>query len=227
MASRSRTHLVLIPSYNPGAKVYETVRAARRYWNPVWVIVDGSTDGTAGELQRLADADPGLSIIVIPHNAGKGAAVLRGLDLAAAARLHACAVDGFRRPASGRSHPGFHGRLDARSGLHDPRPAGVRRECAGAASQGSAGVELVGESRNAVGRHRRFAVRLPRLSDRPAAPGHASPALHAPLRFRPGSGRAPVLDAASSRSICRRPSGISAPRKAASRTSATCATTRC
>jgi glycosyltransferase involved in cell wall biosynthesis len=79
----SRTHLVLIPSYNPGAKVYETVRAARRQWDPVWVIVDGSTDGSAVDLQRMAAADPGLSIIVNPHNAGKGAAVLRGLDLAA------------------------------------------------------------------------------------------------------------------------------------------------
>jgi glycosyltransferase involved in cell wall biosynthesis len=50
MARRSRTHLVLIPSYNPGPKVYETVRAARGQWGPVWVIVDGSDDGTAAEL---------------------------------------------------------------------------------------------------------------------------------------------------------------------------------
>ena len=28
----SPTHLVLIPSYNPGPKVYETVAAARRAW---------------------------------------------------------------------------------------------------------------------------------------------------------------------------------------------------
>jgi len=94
MASRSRTHLVLIPSYNPGAKVYETVRTARRRWNPVWVIVDGSTDGTPEELQRLADEDPGLSIIVIPRNAGKGAALLRGLDLAAErGYTHALSMD--------------------------------------------------------------------------------------------------------------------------------------
>ena len=47
MSTPSGTHLVLIPSYNTGAKVYETVRDARFHWAPVWVVVDGSTDGTA------------------------------------------------------------------------------------------------------------------------------------------------------------------------------------
>ncbi|MDP1619512.1 MAG: glycosyltransferase family 2 protein, partial [bacterium] len=32
MMNPSTTHLVLIPSYNPGAQVYATVRAARQYW---------------------------------------------------------------------------------------------------------------------------------------------------------------------------------------------------
>ncbi|MGP1681677.1 MAG: glycosyltransferase family 2 protein, partial [Giesbergeria sp.] len=39
----SATHLVLIPSYNSGPKVCETVTQARAHWNPVWVVVDGST----------------------------------------------------------------------------------------------------------------------------------------------------------------------------------------
>ena len=80
----SDTHLVLIPSYNPGEKVYETVRVARQYWTPVWVVVDGSTDGSAAGLRALADDDPGLRVQVLPHNQGKGAAVLHGLDEAAA-----------------------------------------------------------------------------------------------------------------------------------------------
>ena len=54
----STTHLVLIPSYNPGAQVLETVRAARTQWNPVWVVVDGSTDGTERLIQAEAAADP-------------------------------------------------------------------------------------------------------------------------------------------------------------------------
>jgi glycosyltransferase involved in cell wall biosynthesis len=79
MTVPSRTHLVLIPSYNPGSKVYETVRAAREQWEPVWVVVDGSTDGTAAGLQRMASADPGLRVLVRACNGGKGAALLEGM----------------------------------------------------------------------------------------------------------------------------------------------------
>ncbi len=81
----SRTHAVLIPSYNPGPKVFDTVRAARAQWNPVWVVVDGSTDGTPEALQQMAAADDGLRVFVLPENRGKGAAVLHGLDEAARA----------------------------------------------------------------------------------------------------------------------------------------------
>ena len=76
----STTHLVLIPSYNPGPKVYDTVRAARAQWAPVWVVVDGSTDGSAEGLQAMAAHDAGLRVLVLPRNQGKGAAVLHGLD---------------------------------------------------------------------------------------------------------------------------------------------------
>jgi hypothetical protein len=80
----SRTHLVLIPSYNPGDLVYATVRAARAQWSPVWVVVDGSTDGTPDGLRDLARDDPGLRVILMPRNGGKGRAVLHGMKLAAA-----------------------------------------------------------------------------------------------------------------------------------------------
>ena len=79
----SATHLVLIPSYNPGPKVYDTVRAARARWAPVWVVVDGSTDASVEGLQAMAAHDAGLRILVLPRNMGKGAAVLHGLDAAA------------------------------------------------------------------------------------------------------------------------------------------------
>jgi glycosyltransferase involved in cell wall biosynthesis len=80
----STTNLVLIPSYNPGPKGRETVLAAREHWAPVWVVVDGSTDGSAETLQAMAAEDDGLRVIVLARNAGKGAAVLHGLDIAAA-----------------------------------------------------------------------------------------------------------------------------------------------
>jgi len=79
------THLVLIPSYNTGAKLVQTVRDARRYWNPVWIVVDGSTDGSAERLAPLAAGDAGLRVLVLPRNAGKGAAVLHGIRAAGAA----------------------------------------------------------------------------------------------------------------------------------------------
>jgi len=83
MPERSNTHLVLIPSFNPGARVYETVRAARAQWDPVWVVVDGSTDGTTEGLRKMADDDAGLRVLVLPHNSGKGAAVMHGIERAA------------------------------------------------------------------------------------------------------------------------------------------------
>jgi glycosyltransferase involved in cell wall biosynthesis len=80
----SRSHLVLIPSYNTGPQVHATVAAARAMWAPVWVVVDGSSDGTAAGLQQRAAADPGLRVLVLPTNQGKGAAVLHGLQQAQA-----------------------------------------------------------------------------------------------------------------------------------------------
>jgi glycosyltransferase involved in cell wall biosynthesis len=93
-APSSGSHLVLIPSYNPGPVVLETVRQARAQWTPVWVVVDGSTDGTDRQLQQLAESDPGLTVIVLPDNRGKGAAVLAGLEQAAQAGFtHALTMD--------------------------------------------------------------------------------------------------------------------------------------
>jgi len=82
MNNPSSSHLVLIPSYNPGPKVLDTVRAARAQWQPVWVVVDGSTDGSEQALREMARQDAGLRVLALPENSGKGAAVLFGLDQA-------------------------------------------------------------------------------------------------------------------------------------------------
>jgi glycosyltransferase involved in cell wall biosynthesis len=81
----SATHLVLIPSFDTGPILVETVRAARAAWSPVWVVLDGSGDGSRERLAPLAAADPGLRVLELPRNAGKGAAVLHGVRAAAAA----------------------------------------------------------------------------------------------------------------------------------------------
>ncbi len=78
----SSSHLVLIPSYNSGTLVLRTVREALARWAPVWVVVDGSTDGTDAELHALAATEPHLRVLVLPVNRGKGAAVLHGLQAA-------------------------------------------------------------------------------------------------------------------------------------------------
>jgi glycosyltransferase involved in cell wall biosynthesis len=90
----SKTHLVLIPSYNTGPQVMRVVAEARAIWTPVWVVVDGSTDGTAAMLRAAAAVDAGLSVLVTPRNRGKGAAIREGLRAAAQAGFtHALTLD--------------------------------------------------------------------------------------------------------------------------------------
>ncbi len=90
--TRTRSHLVLIPAYNPGRLLETTVGAALAQWGDVWVVVDGSTDGSHESLVHLKE--PGLRVIVIPVNGGKGSAVLAGARLAlAAGYTHALVMD--------------------------------------------------------------------------------------------------------------------------------------
>ena len=88
------SHVVLIPSYNTGARLFQTVAAIRRQEYPVWVVIDGSTDGTGEELCRVAAHDPDLHVFVLPCNQGKGAAILHALRLAHGQGLtHAVTMD--------------------------------------------------------------------------------------------------------------------------------------
>ena len=90
----SNTHLVLIPSFNPGARLRTTVQEARAQWCPVWVVVDGSTDGSREVLEDMARSDPQLRVIVRSANGGKGAALLDGLREAQRAGFsHALTMD--------------------------------------------------------------------------------------------------------------------------------------
>jgi glycosyltransferase involved in cell wall biosynthesis len=90
----SSTHVVVIPSYDTGPLVYATVAAARAAWSPVWIVVDGSRDGTAEGLRAMAADDPGLRVDVLADNSGKGAAVLHALEAARAAGFtHALTMD--------------------------------------------------------------------------------------------------------------------------------------
>jgi glycosyltransferase involved in cell wall biosynthesis len=79
--------LVLIPSFNTGAMLLVTAREARRFWQPVWIVIDGSTDGSGEAIADLAARDPGMRVLRRARNGGKGAAVLEG--------LHAAEAEGF------------------------------------------------------------------------------------------------------------------------------------
>jgi peptidoglycan/xylan/chitin deacetylase (PgdA/CDA1 family) len=75
----SQTHLVIIPSYNTGAKLAETVKQALARWQPVWVVLDGCTDGSVPAVAKMDGFENGLRVITLERNSGKGAAVLHTL----------------------------------------------------------------------------------------------------------------------------------------------------
>jgi len=90
----SATHLVLIPSYNTGPRLLATVQEALGFWQPVWVVIDGSDDGSEQAVVELAQSEPGLRVQVLPRNGGKGAAVLAGAEAARRAGFsHALVMD--------------------------------------------------------------------------------------------------------------------------------------
>ena len=92
--SPSKTHLLLIPSYNTGPRLLATVREALAHWTPVWIVVDASTDRSHEPVVELSLQHPHLRVIVRPSNGGKGAAVLTGAEAAVSAGFtHALVMD--------------------------------------------------------------------------------------------------------------------------------------
>src|SRR5690242_18643201 len=82
LTTPSTSHVLLIPSYNPGDLIVRTVQEALAQWQPVWVVSDGSTDGSTIILQKMSEDIPNLKVIVMPFNQGKGAALMAGLQQA-------------------------------------------------------------------------------------------------------------------------------------------------
>ncbi len=76
MAAGPDTYLVLIPSYEPGARLAGTVADALCRWPHVWLVIDGGDDDSGVESQD------GLRVIRRARNGGKGAAVLEGVRAA-------------------------------------------------------------------------------------------------------------------------------------------------
>ena len=80
--SATTRHCVLIPSYNSGPLLAQTVLSVLAHARPVIVIDDGSSDGSVLPVQEMAFSEPDLEVLVSPENSGKGGAVMKGLELA-------------------------------------------------------------------------------------------------------------------------------------------------
>ncbi|MBC2594382.1 glycosyltransferase [Ruficoccus amylovorans] len=81
----SATHVLVLPSYNTGPILERTVREALRYWRPLWLFIDGSTDGAHEVFLKKPEEWPGLRVFVSQTNRGKGATAAWAADEAARA----------------------------------------------------------------------------------------------------------------------------------------------
>ncbi|HFQ5669382.1 TPA: glycosyltransferase [Enterobacter roggenkampii] len=85
---------VLIPCYNHGAMIASVLSRLAPFGLPCLVVDDGSDAVTRRELERLAAEQPQMTLVRLAQNAGKGAAVIRGLEeCARTGYTHAVQVD--------------------------------------------------------------------------------------------------------------------------------------
>lgn len=81
---------VLVPAYNEALLIERTLRSIPAYVDRVWVIDDGSADGTAAV--ACAFGDPRVEVVRHVRNRGVGAALGTGYGFALAAGMDAVAV---------------------------------------------------------------------------------------------------------------------------------------
>ncbi len=88
------THVVIIPSFNPGRKLSETEKGVLGVGARVIVVDDASTDGSAEPLAAWAVHEPRLDVLRLAVNQGKGGAVLAAAEWALRqGRDHALVMD--------------------------------------------------------------------------------------------------------------------------------------
>ncbi|EJP4075565.1 glycosyltransferase family 2 protein, partial [Escherichia coli] len=85
---------VVIPCYNHGAMMAQVLARLAPFGLPCIVVDDGSDAATRLALSQLQADFPTLTLVRLPQNAGKGAAVIHGLKVAHdAGYSHAIQVD--------------------------------------------------------------------------------------------------------------------------------------
>jgi glycosyltransferase involved in cell wall biosynthesis len=93
-SARPQGRCVIVPSYNSGRLLEDTLRSCLEVWQPVIAVIDGSTDGSASRARDLTDGTDRLEVITHEQNAGKGGAVLTGMERAATRGMtHAAVFD--------------------------------------------------------------------------------------------------------------------------------------
>ncbi len=70
---------LVIPVYNHGTLIDATWQRLRDFDLPCFLIDDGSNAATKTALEKLAAAENSITLLRLPSNQGKGAAVLRGI----------------------------------------------------------------------------------------------------------------------------------------------------
>jgi glycosyltransferase involved in cell wall biosynthesis len=76
--------VVLVPAYDPGPLLPENIRVLLTQHADVWVLVDGSKDGSDAGLETFLGEPPGLRVVRRSFNLGKGATILEGAIMASA-----------------------------------------------------------------------------------------------------------------------------------------------
>lgn len=75
---------LLVPCYNHGGQIGATLERLAPHALPCLIVDDGSDADTAAVLDRLVAEHEWVSLVRLPANAGKGAAVAAGVEAAAA-----------------------------------------------------------------------------------------------------------------------------------------------
>jgi dolichol-phosphate mannosyltransferase len=75
---RGARTLVVLPTYNEVENLEGAVRAVREQGYDVLVVDDSSPDGTGELAARMAEADPGVQVLVRPGKLGLGSAYVEG-----------------------------------------------------------------------------------------------------------------------------------------------------
>jgi len=86
---------IIIPAYNAASTLRAVHRRIPRALDAalagIWIVNDGSRDGTAGVARALAAEDPRVTLLDLPLNRGYGGAMKEGLAAARAAAVDVAA----------------------------------------------------------------------------------------------------------------------------------------